>query len=123
MIALRPYQSALLAMLAFGAMLNAPLRADDTPCADPAHTTQKKGSPGEVSRFARPSESPNNVGYWVGGGSPRKNGNPPTYLEGVWGWDYQLHCIYPHMMLNWWHGRYQGGTGAYKTDGPKLCDK
>lgn len=95
----------------------------EEPPPDPAHTMQKKGWPNCLSRLARPSESPNNVGYTIGGGCPRACGDPPAPHEGTWGWDYQTPCIHPRIILNWWHGRYQGGMEGYKTDGPKLCPK
>jgi hypothetical protein len=98
--------------------------ASTAPCSeDPAHTMPKKGWPDHLSRLARPSESPQNVGYFVGGGSPRASADPPSPHEGTWGWDYKTRCINPRIMLNWWHNRYQGGTGAYTTDGPHICPK
>jgi hypothetical protein len=62
--------------------------------------------------------NPNFWGYWVGGGTAF-GGGPPCEHEGTWGWDFEG---WPtrRVWLNWSHGRYQGGTGAYKTDGPKL---
>jgi hypothetical protein len=60
------------------------------------------------------------VGYAVGGGCPYpRHAEPPTAAEGTWGWDYQG-WLPRWVTLGWWHGRYQGGTGAYQTDGPKL---
>lgn len=71
-----------------------------------------------------PSDTGHYLGYHVGGGAghPRKaESRQPD--EGTWGWDYQ--GLFPRrVMLGWWHGRrYQGGTGAYKTDGPRLYEK
>jgi hypothetical protein len=59
-------------------------------------------------------------GYWVGGGLPVK-GDGPFTNEGTFGWDYFGMTFNKRIALNWSHGRwYQGGTGAYKTDGPRL---
>ena len=41
--------------------------------------------------------------------------------QGTWGWDYRGWLIPRRVNLLWWHGRrFQGGSGAYKTDGPHL---
>ncbi len=58
-------------------------------------------------------------GYWVGGGAPLL-GSGPALHEGTFGWDYFGLAIPKRVDLNWSHRRYQGGTGAYKTDGPRL---
>jgi hypothetical protein len=95
---------------------------DPPPCA-PDHTMARAGYPQEISHCARPSETHAYVGYYVGGGSPCL-GDHRFANEGTWGWDYQG-CLIPRkVFLCWWHGRcYQGGTGAYKTDGPHLPEK
>lgn len=73
-------------------------------------------------RLTMPSETKGNVGYHVGGGNPFPHfAEPREPDEGTWGWDYQGWCVPRRVINGWWHGRkYQGGTGAYKTDGPKL---
>ena len=59
-------------------------------------------------------------GYWLGGGSPIR-GDSPTAEEGTFGWDYFGMTFAKRIDLNWSHGRrYQGGMGAYKTDGPRI---
>jgi len=59
-------------------------------------------------------------GYWVGGGKPY-SGASPFSDEGTFSWDYFGVLFTKRVALNWSHGRqYQGGAGAYKTDGPKL---
>jgi hypothetical protein len=79
----------------------------------------RAGYPQEVACYARPSETGRSIGYYVGGGSPCR-GDFPCPAEGTWGWDYQG-WIPRHIALGWWHGRrYQGGAGAYKTDGPRV---
>jgi hypothetical protein len=75
----------------------------------------------------RPRAIPSNTryygGYWVGGGVPIKGDNP-AIEEGTFGWDYFGMTFTKRVALNWSHGRrYQGGTGAYKTDGPRLPRK
>jgi len=73
-----------------------------------------------IAWWAVPSNSAANLGHYVGGGcTPLLRGEPRRLDEGTWGWDYQGCLIPRHVNLGWWHGRrYQGGTGAYRTDGP-----
>jgi hypothetical protein len=73
-----------------------------------------------IRRFAIPSNTKHFGGYLVGGGLPIK-GDGPFLDEGTFGWDY-FGMTYPkRIALNWSHGaRYQGGAGAYRTDGPRL---
>jgi len=60
------------------------------------------------------------MGYYVGGGLACR-GEPRHPTEGTWGWDYEGRFFCRRIWLGWGHGRrYQGGTGAYKIDGPKL---
>jgi hypothetical protein len=75
-----------------------------------------------LARWALPSDTGHYLGYYVGGGCGRpRKAEPRRIDEGTWGWDYQGWLIPRRVMLEWWHGRrYQGGTGAYKSDGPKL---
>jgi hypothetical protein len=59
-------------------------------------------------------------GYQVGGGLPF-TGDGPFTNEGTFGWDYFGIAFNKRIALYWSHGRrYQGGTGAYKTDGPRI---
>ena len=80
--------------------------------------------PYRVGRHARPTYGPD-YGYgWVGGGAPSWRGEPRGSNEGVWGRDYQGVVYLRRVWPNWWHGqRQQGGTGAYRTDGPKLIGR
>jgi hypothetical protein len=83
------------------------------------HTMQRAGYPQDVACYAVPSETCHYIGYLVGGGAPCR-GEYPCLSEGTWGWDYQG-CIPRRIALGWWHGRrYQGGTGAYKAEGPHV---
>ena len=74
-----------------------------------------------IHKWAIPSASGHNFGYYVGGGAlSRKRGEQPSEIDGTWGWDYRGWII-PRVDLLWWHGRrYQGGSGRYQTDGPRL---
>jgi hypothetical protein len=74
--------------------------------------------------FIRPgaihSNTPYYGGYQVGGGKA-VHGYHPSPDDGTFGWDYFGILFSKRVALNWSGGRrYQGGTGAYKTDGPKL---
>src|SRR5256885_13000933 len=80
------------------------------------HTPCRAGYPLQVACYARPSDTPKYVGYYVGGGSA-VGGTHRFCDEGTWGWDYQG-CLLPHRVILYWsHWRYQGGTGAYRTEG------
>jgi hypothetical protein len=71
-----------------------------------------------IARWAKPSNTPAYVGYYVGGGAPCL-GDPRCLTEGTWGWDYSGCLFSRRVMLHWFHGRrYQGGIGSYATDGP-----
>ena len=81
----------------------------------------RAGCPCNISCFARPSLLPRECGYYVGGGAPCHAGEARYCDEGTWGWDYFGMLGRKKVALNWHHGeKYQGGTGAYKTDGPHL---
>jgi len=81
----------------------------------------RAGHPECISPLAIPSNTCRYGGYYVGGGLPVRGENRCAAHEGTWGWDY-VGILFPKKIaLNWGHGlRDQGGTGAYKTDGPKL---
>ena len=76
-------------------------------------------------RFALPSDTGHYLGYHVGGGAVNaRKAEPRRDDEGTWGWDYQGWLVPRRVSLGWWHGRrYQGGAGAYKTDGPRLLQE
>jgi hypothetical protein len=78
---------------------------------------QRTGWPSTVSRWARPSESADDVGYFVGG-SRVCGGMPPGPQEGTWGWDYCGHFFSKRIMLGWGQRPHLGAPGTYKTDGP-----
>ncbi len=87
-----------------------------SPCPEtPYEGHVRAGCPQVVSRCARPSDTPNNGGYYVGGGAAI-HGQPRRPNEGTWGWDF-CGLIPKWVALNWWHGKHwQGGGGAYATD-------
>ena len=86
--------------------------------------SRPNGVPYPVGRFAKPTYGPD-YGYgWVGGGAPSWRGEPRRANEGVWGRDYMGVVYLRRVWPNWWHGqREQGGTGAYRPDGPKLLHR
>lgn len=88
---------------------------------DSAAEQRRTGFPQEISRWAKPSDTGRYIGYTVGGGARPRKGDPPLAQEGTWGWDYTGGLLQRRVILGWWHGRrYQGGSGAYGTDGPKV---
>jgi hypothetical protein len=88
------------------------------------HTDERAGFPRDFSACLEPSVTPGGIGYHVGGGVPWGHGEGRRRDDGTWGWDetgtqhFRLRNI-----LGWSGGRkYQGGTGAYRTDGPVMPD-
>lgn len=80
----------------------------------------RAGCPQLLRHFNIPSANGRYTMYKVGGGSALF-GSGPMLSEGTWGLDYAGFLLPRKIALNWNHGkREQGGTGAYKTDGPKL---
>lgn len=63
------------------------------------------------------------IGY-IGGGSPwHVFGEGRCSNEGTFGMDSTSHWLSRKLWLKWNHGtRYQGGAGAYATDGPRLFE-
>jgi hypothetical protein len=87
------------------------------------HTFDRAGHPDTISKCARPSNGPQYDGYYVGGGCVWRGGTPmPGAQQGTWGWDYVGNCIFhPRVALGFcWNCRYQGGIGAYRTDGKHV---
>jgi hypothetical protein len=86
----------------------------------------RAGNPQCISPLAMPAESPHEVSYYAGGGARTKarGGEERREVEGIWGVDYGGILFPKHVDLGWWHGaRYQGGYGAYRTDGPRILHK
>jgi hypothetical protein len=92
------------------------------------HTDERAGYPWVLAGHLEPSTTPGGIGYYVGGGVPighvlgHREGRRRD--EGTWGWDETGSSHFRRrMILGWSHGRkYQGGTGAYRTDGPVVPD-
>ncbi|MGI8977843.1 MAG: hypothetical protein ACR2FY_01315 [Pirellulaceae bacterium] len=80
----------------------------------------RAGCPQCQRKITIPSNNRHYGGYYVGGGTPTR-GAGRCDDDGTWGWDYAGILFTKRIALNWTaKGRSQGGTGAYKTDGPKL---
>src|SRR5687768_2155646 len=80
----------------------------------------RAGCPQCQRKRTMPSNTRFYGGYYVGGGTPTR-GSGRSSEDGTWGWDYSGILFPKRIALNWTaKGRPQGGTGAYKTDGPKL---
>ncbi len=90
------------------------------------HTDERAGYPRTLSNHLEPSVTSGGIGYYIGGGASFGHGKNegPYRTEGTWGWD-ETGCSWfrRRVVLGWSHGRrYQGGTGAYRTDGPVVPD-
>jgi hypothetical protein len=97
----------------------------DPPLAQTMPAAQPVGSIQPVACWAVPSNNSHYIGYYVGGGcNCLGHADPRRPDEGTWGWDYRGWLIPRWVNLGWWHGRrYQGGTGAYRTDGPHYHEE
>jgi hypothetical protein len=86
------------------------------------HTWEQAGYPLEVG-MAMESYNEHYSGSYVGGGSLFGH-HVRCSDAGTWGWDYTpFRPMSSRIFLSWSHGRrYQGGTGNYKTDGPKPME-
>ena len=86
--------------------------------------TERAGYPPALAGHLEPSTTPGGIGYYVGGGVPFGHGQLRRRDEGTWGWDETGgRHLRRRMILGWSQGRkYQGGTGAYRTDGPVVPD-
>jgi hypothetical protein len=91
---------------------------------DLPHTYERAGYPRLLSDHLEPSATPGGIGYYVGGGASFHHSETRRCEEGTWGWDETgCHLFRHRSILGWFHGRrYQGGTGAYATDGRPLPD-
>jgi hypothetical protein len=91
---------------------------------DIPHTDERAGFPRIFAHHLEPSATSGGIGYYVGGGLPLAHRQLRRRDEGTWGWDETgWHRLRRRTILGWSRGRkYQGGTGAYATDGPPLPD-
>ena len=88
------------------------------------HTDERAGYPRSLSGHLETSRTAGGIGYYVGGGVPCGRGEGRRAIDGTWGWD-DTGCRHfrRRTILGWSQGRrYQGGTGAYRTDGPVMPD-
>jgi hypothetical protein len=89
------------------------------------HTGERAGDPRALAGHLEPSKTSGGIGYYVGCGVLAiGRGEPRRRDEGTWGWDETGGQHFRRrIILGWSHGRkYQGGTGAYRTDGPVMPD-
>ena len=83
------------------------------------HTDERAGNPRWLARHVQPSETAGGIGYFVGGGVALGHGHGRDAAQGTWGWDETGSTHFRRRVnMGWSQGRkYQGGTGAYRTDG------
>ena len=80
----------------------------------------RAGHPKCLAHYAQPSSDLHYAGGYLGGGT-QFHGCRRFTDEGTWGRDYCDGILTHRPWLKWSHGRrFQGGSGAYKTDGPRL---
>lgn len=86
---------------------------------DIPHTDERAGYPRALGKHLEPSATPGGIGYYVGGGLVHGHGAGRRRGDGTWGWDETGMTHFRHrVILGWSRGRkYQGGIGAYPTDG------
>jgi hypothetical protein len=89
-----------------------------------SHTDERAGVPRSFSGHLETSATAGGIGYYVGGGVPFGHGKGRRGGDGTWGWDETGGRHFRRRtILGWSQGRkYQGGTGAYRTDGPVMPD-
>jgi hypothetical protein len=86
----------------------------------------RAGNPQCLSHFARPTDSPHETGYFIGGGARTRAaaGQPRSITDGTWGTDYTGILFPKHIELNWWHGqRAQGGGLGYRNVAPRVLHR
>lgn len=84
---------------------------------------QRSGYPDECFRWAKPQRPCDYIGYYVGGGAPRRVGHYRCASDGTWGWDYFGRWVPRRVRLEWFcFPRRQGGQGSYQPDGPRVLD-
>jgi hypothetical protein len=88
------------------------------------HSDERAGFPRSLSGHVETSTTSGGIGYYSGGGVALGHGEGRRVDQGTWGWD-ETGCRHfrRRNILGWSQGRkYQGGTGAYRTDGPVMPD-
>ena len=93
----------------------------DPPCASD-HTMERAGNPDTLAPWARPANSPNYTGGYVGGGCLYRGQSRNPQTDGTWGWDYVGRpCNPQRIFLNWCHCQpAHPKQGTYRTDGPHV---
>ena len=88
------------------------------------HTLHRAGHPEALSGHAAMTNTPEYLGYYVGGSATHAGGGDPrAWYEGTWGWDYEGLCLRRHVALGWLHGRRaRVGDRAYRSDVPHFTD-
>ena len=83
------------------------------------HTDEAAGYPRSLAGHIEPSVTPGGIGYYVGGGVAWGHGENRGRHDGTWGWDETGGWRHRRRGILGWSGgrKYQGGTGAYRTDG------
>jgi hypothetical protein len=91
---------------------------------DIPHTDERAGYPRELAGHLEQSATCGGIGYHVGGGVKWGHGEGRTVNDGTWGWDETGHRRFRRRVILGFSGgrKYQGGTGAYATDGPVVPD-
>lgn len=91
-------------------------RGDHPPLRYQMCDCQRAGSPHRVAKWAQPAIGKHYSAWFVGGGAAF-GGRGRCSHEGTWGLDYDGWLKPRRVWLNWTGGRYQGGEGAYQTEG------
>jgi hypothetical protein len=97
------------------------VRAESLYAPAKCHEVRRAGYPQRVAFWARPQNPRAYTGYFVGDRAHSYHDSNRIANQGTWGWDYvgkrlkrAVRAGGPHLP------RYQGGTGSYEPDGPRL---
>ncbi len=86
--------------------------------ADPGHTWKQSGYANMVKKHAKPLNTPDYDGYWVGGSSWKGKASGPSQMQGTYGRDYFGKFFDRVVVLGWTNKEHDKvGTGKYATDG------
>jgi hypothetical protein len=86
------------------------------------HEVQRAGFPRCIADWAKPNNTCDYTGYYVGGGAYTYRNPCRCPYQGTWGWDYAGRIAPRIVELGWWHPpREQGGAGSYEPDGGPPC--
>jgi hypothetical protein len=93
--------------------------------AAPDHSWKQTGWANITKKHAKPTNTSEYGGYWVGGaGALKRKSSAPSPIEGTYGRDYFGKNIIRNVVLGWTTPeKVKGGTGKYATDGgPHVPD-